>query len=64
MLIRKATIDELDSPSSVFKQKHIRIASDSVGFGFVIRGEGPVYIKTVDPTGPAAKAGLQVTATN
>lgn len=31
-----------------------------MGFGFVIRGEGPVYVKTVDPTGPAAQAGLKV----
>ena len=34
--------------------------SDPVGFGFVIRGNGPVYVKTVDPTGPAAQAGLKV----
>ena len=32
--------------------------SDPVGF--VIRGNGPVYVKTVDPTGPAAQAGLKV----
>lgn len=38
----------------------MQIASDPVGFGFVIRGEGPCYVKTVDPTGPAAGAGLKV----
>ena len=38
----------------------LQIASDAVGFGFVIRGEGPVFVKTVDPTGPAAAAGLKV----
>ena len=37
-----------------------QIASDPVGFGFVVRGEGPSYVKTVDPTGPAAQAGLKV----
>ena len=26
----------------------------------MIRGEGPVYVKTVDPTGPAATAGMKV----
>ena len=31
-----------------------------MGFGFVIRGDGPSYVKTVDPTGPAASAGLKV----
>jgi predicted metalloprotease with PDZ domain len=34
--------------------------SDPVGYGFVIRGEGPVFIKAVDPMGPAAAAGLKV----
>ena len=34
--------------------------SDSVGFGFVVRGDGPCYIQTIDPTGPAASAGLKV----
>ena len=38
--------------------------SDPVGFGFVIRGNGPVYVKTVDPTGPAAQAGLKVSNTH
>ena len=38
----------------------LQIMSDPVGFGFVIRGNGPVYVKTVDPTGPAAQAGLKV----
>ena len=41
----------------------LQIASDAVGFGFVIRGEGPVFVKTVDPTGPAAAAGLKVCRT-
>ena len=34
--------------------------SDSVGFGFVVRGDGPCYVQTVDPSGPAASAGLKV----
>ena len=37
-----------------------QIAGDSVGFGFVVRGDGPSYVHTVDPGGPAAAAGLKV----
>jgi hypothetical protein len=36
------------------------VVSDPVGYGFVIRGSHPVYVHTVDPSGPAAMAGLQV----
>ena len=36
------------------------MTSDPVGYGFVIRGSRPVYVHTVDPSGPAAAAGLQV----
>ena len=64
MLIRSATIEELEDPNAPYTTKHIRVASDPVGFGFVIRGEGPVYVKTVDPTGPAAAVGLKVCICN
>lgn len=37
-----------------------QVVSDPVGYGFVIRGSRPVYVHTVDPSGPAANAGLQV----
>ena len=37
-----------------------QIVSDPVGYGFVIRGSRPVYIHTIDPSGPAAAAGLEV----
>ena len=35
-------------------------ASDPVGYGFVIHGNSPVYVHSVDPMGPAAAAGLNV----
>lgn len=38
----------------------LQIESDSVGYGFVLRGDGPTYVQTVDPSGPAAEAGLRV----
>jgi len=43
-----------------FLQTAIQITSDSVGYGFVVRGTGPTYVHIVDPLGPAAKAGLKV----
>jgi len=44
----------------LFQKRVIKIDSDSVGYGFVLRGEGPAYVQTVDPSGPAAKSGLKV----
>ena len=38
----------------------VQVTSDAVGFGFIIRGRGPVYIHTVDENGPAAATGLTV----
>jgi len=60
LLMRKVTVEDLEDPKSALIKRPIRIASDPVGYGFVIRGEGPVFVKTVDPMGPAAKAGLKV----
>ncbi len=37
-----------------------QVVSDPVGYGFVIRGSKPVYVHTVDPSGPAAACGLKV----
>lgn len=48
---------------SIFDGFHFfesQVVSDPVGYGFVIRGSRPVYVHTVDPSGPAANAGLQV----
>lgn len=38
----------------------LQVASDPVGYGFVIRGANPVYVHSVDPSGPAAAVGLTV----
>ena len=38
----------------------VQVVSDPVGYGFVIRGSRPVYVHTIDPSGPAAAAGLKV----
>ncbi|XP_033645441.1 DEP domain-containing mTOR-interacting protein-like [Asterias rubens] len=47
-------------PESPYVKRTIKIIGDSVGFGFVVRGDGPSFVQTVDPTGPAAAAGLKV----
>lgn len=60
VIIRKITTDELLDPDGPYITKNIRVKSDAVGFGFVVRGSSPVYIQTVDPKGPAAAAGLKV----
>jgi hypothetical protein len=60
MLVRRITGRDLLHPNEDFVRKPMRITSDAVGFGFVIRGEGPCYVKTVDPCSPSAAAGLKV----
>lgn len=47
-------------PNGLFVSKNIKVKSDTVGFGFVVRGASPVHVQTVDPQGPAAAAGLKV----
>uniref|UniRef100_A0A1X7SQ44 PDZ domain-containing protein n=1 Tax=Amphimedon queenslandica TaxID=400682 RepID=A0A1X7SQ44_AMPQE len=54
------TIEELTDPNGRFIKRSVDIVSDPVGYGFVIRGSRPVYVHTVDPSGPAASIGLQV----
>ena len=38
------------------------LSFQAVGYGFVLRGASPCYIQTVDPDGPARKAGVKVSA--
>lgn len=60
VMLRQATADELESLDTPYIKHRMRIISDSLGYGFVLRGDGPTYVQTVDPTGPAASAGLKV----
>ncbi|XP_065061789.1 DEP domain-containing mTOR-interacting protein-like isoform X2 [Rhopilema esculentum] len=60
VVLRHMTAEELTGKKSPYIPQNIRIMSDSVGFGFVVRGDGPCYVQTVDPSGPAASAGLKV----
>lgn len=57
LLSNSETTTHIESTTRVF---FLQIFSDSVGYGFVIRGIGPTYVQTVDPEGPAADAGLKV----
>jgi len=56
----RPTVEELTDPNGQYVKRSIDIVSDPVGYGFVIRGSKPVYVHTIDPSGPAAAAGLQV----
>lgn len=60
VLLRHATVAELESPDTPYIKQTIKIRSDPVGYGFVIRGNSPIYVQAVDPMGPAAVAGLKV----
>lgn len=42
----------------------LQIVGDAVGWGFVVRGSKPCHIQAVDPSGPAAAAGMKVGSQN
>lgn len=60
VLLRHASAEELESPDTPYIKQTVKIQSDPVGYGFVLRGSSPAYVQAVDPMGPAAVAGLKV----
>ncbi|XP_046543457.1 DEP domain-containing mTOR-interacting protein-like isoform X2 [Haliotis rubra] len=60
VLLRHVTVQELEDPDTPYMKHTVKMISDSVGYGFVIRGNSPAYVQTVDPNGPAAAAGIKV----
>ncbi|KAM8967881.1 DEP domain-containing mTOR-interacting protein [Pelodytes ibericus] len=60
VLKRPVTMDELLAPGAPYFRKTLTIVSDAVGWGFVVRGEGPCHIQALDPSGPAAAAGMKL----
>lgn len=60
VLKRPVTLDELLAPGAPYKRKTLTILSDVVGWGFVVRGNKPCHIQAVDPSGPAAAAGVKI----
>ncbi|XP_071835764.1 DEP domain-containing mTOR-interacting protein-like [Apostichopus japonicus] len=54
-----SSVDLSESEVAVHKNT-VEVIGDSVGYGFIVRGDGPVFVKAVDPGGPAAAAGLKV----
>ncbi|XP_059167080.1 DEP domain-containing mTOR-interacting protein-like [Physella acuta] len=60
VLIRTATVQELENPAAPYVKRSFRIESDEMGFGFVLRGSSPCYVQALDPLGPAASAGMKV----
>uniref|UniRef100_A0A3P9HII5 DEP domain containing MTOR-interacting protein n=1 Tax=Oryzias latipes TaxID=8090 RepID=A0A3P9HII5_ORYLA len=57
---RHVTPEELQKPGGSFAKKTFTIIGDAVGWGFVVRGSKPCHIQAVDPSGPAAAAGMKV----
>ncbi|XP_076805278.1 DEP domain-containing mTOR-interacting protein-like [Clavelina lepadiformis] len=53
------TKEALLHPLAPFTKRDLWIHPDPVGYGFVIRGTGPCYVKIVDPDSPAGRAGLK-----
>ncbi|XP_062987163.1 DEP domain-containing mTOR-interacting protein [Elgaria multicarinata webbii] len=60
VLKRSVTADELLMPGAPYARKTFTIVGDAVGWGFVVRGSKPCHIQAVDPSGPAAAAGMKV----
>ncbi|XP_039767776.1 DEP domain-containing mTOR-interacting protein isoform X2 [Ornithorhynchus anatinus] len=60
VLKRPVTSDELLAPGAPYARKTFTIVGDAVGWGFVVRGSKPCHIQAVDPSGPAAAAGMKV----
>ncbi|XP_066873639.1 DEP domain-containing mTOR-interacting protein isoform X3 [Kogia breviceps] len=64
VLKRPVTSEELLTPGAPYARKTFTIVGDAVGWGFVVRGSKPCHIQAVDPSGPAAAAGMKVTGLN
>uniref|UniRef100_A0ACB8FF42 Uncharacterized protein n=1 Tax=Sphaerodactylus townsendi TaxID=933632 RepID=A0ACB8FF42_9SAUR len=60
LLKRPVTAEELLMPSARYSRKTFTIIGDAVGWGFVVRGSKPCHVQAVDPSGPAAAAGMKV----
>ncbi|KAF7246903.1 DEP domain-containing mTOR-interacting protein [Varanus komodoensis] len=59
VLKRPVTPDELLMPGAPYSRKTFTIVGDAVGWGFVVRGNKPCHVQAVDPSGPAAAAGMK-----
>ncbi|KPP78686.1 hypothetical protein Z043_101800 [Scleropages formosus] len=60
LLKRQVSPEELQTPGGPYIKKTFTIVGDAVGWGFVVRGNKPCHIQAVDPSGPAAAAGMKV----
>ncbi|XP_036371845.1 DEP domain-containing mTOR-interacting protein-like [Megalops cyprinoides] len=60
VLKRQVSPEELQTPGGPYIKKTFTIVGDAVGWGFVVRGNKPCHVQAVDPSGPAAAAGMKV----
>jgi len=49
----------LEHPQAPFIKRNYKVIPDGCGYGFCVRGDGPCFVKIVDPDSPAGKAGLR-----
>ncbi|XP_063071587.1 DEP domain-containing mTOR-interacting protein [Engraulis encrasicolus] len=60
VLRRNVTCEELLSPGAPFIRRVLTVFGDALGWGLVVRGRSPCYVQAVDPSSPAATAGVKV----
>ncbi|XP_054462601.1 DEP domain-containing mTOR-interacting protein-like [Anoplopoma fimbria] len=60
VLKRPVSTEELQRPGGPYVKRTFTIVGDAVGWGFVVRGNRPCHIQAVEPSGPAADAGMKV----
>ncbi|KAJ8268332.1 hypothetical protein COCON_G00135040 [Conger conger] len=60
VLRRQVSPEELQTPGGPYIKRTFTIVGDAVGWGFVVRGSKPCHVQAVDPSGPAAAAGMKV----
>ncbi|KAM3858556.1 DEP domain-containing mTOR-interacting protein-like [Diretmus argenteus] len=60
VLKRPVSTEELQRPGGPYIKRTFTIVGDAVGWGFVVRGNRPCHIQAVEPSGPAAAAGMKV----
>ncbi|CAJ1082843.1 DEP domain-containing mTOR-interacting protein-like [Xyrichtys novacula] len=60
VLKRPVSTEELQRPGGPYIKKTFTVVGDAVGWGFVVRGNRPCHIQAVEPSGPAAAAGMKV----
>ncbi|KAM3922985.1 DEP domain-containing mTOR-interacting protein-like [Leptodactylus fuscus] len=60
VLKKPVTLEELLAPGAPYFMKKLTVVGDDLGWGFVVRGNGPCHVQALDPGGPAQRAGMKI----